>query len=162
MFTIRPAVPDDAEALCSLINELAAYERLSHESRPDPDALRAHLSPDTSPRCEALLAEDRATGGVIGFALYFPSYSTFLARWGIYLEDLFVQPAFRGQGVGLGLLKHLARIALERGCQRLEWSVLDWNTPAIDFYRQLGARPLDDWTTMRLSGEAMEKLIRDS
>ncbi len=159
-FTIRAAGPEDAEVLCALIVGLAQYERLAHEAVPDAEALRRHLAADAHPRCEALLAEDEATGEAVGFALFFPNYSTFLTRWGLYLEDLFVQPAHRGRGIGLSLLRRVAQIALERGCRRLDWSVLDWNAPAIDFYRRLGARALDDWTTMRLEDEALRRLGR--
>ena len=159
-FTIRPAGPDDAEALCRLIVELADYEKLAHEAHPEPQALRRHLAPGASPRCEALLAVDDAGGEAFGFALFFPNYSTFLTRWGLYLEDLFVRPSYRGQGAGLALLRGVARRTVERGGQRLDWSVLDWNDLAIDFYRRLGARPLDDWTTFRLEGDALHALGR--
>jgi GNAT superfamily N-acetyltransferase len=157
-YHIRPAGPGDAEVLVELILGLADYEKLAHEAAPDPAALRAHLRDDARPRCEALLAEEAATRRAIGFALYFPNYSTFLTRWGLYLEDLYVLPAFRGRGVGLALLRRVAEIAVARGCRRLDWSVLDWNAPAIAFYRKLGARPLDDWTTMRLEEEALQRL----
>ena len=158
MFTIRPATPDDAEMLAGLIHELAAYEKLTHEAEPDVRALREHLGAEAAPRCEALLAEDRTSGRAIGFALFFPNYSTFLTRWGIYLEDLYVQPEARGRGVGFALLQAVARIAAERGCERLDWSVLDWNRLAIGFYEKLGAKPMNDWTTMRLSGAALRRL----
>lgn len=156
-FTIRSAHPGDAEAVCGLIRELAAYEKLSHEAHPDPDAVRQHLAPGASPRCEALLAVDDASGEVFGFALFFPNYSTFLTRWGIYLEDLFVRPDHRGRGAGLALLRAVAERVVQRGGSRLDWSVLDWNTLAIDFYRKLGARPMNDWTTFRLDGEALKR-----
>ena len=158
MFTIRPATPDDAEALAGLIRELADYEKLAHEAAPDVRALRDHLSAEAVPRCEALLAERRTSGRAVGFALFFPSYSTFLTRWGIYLEDLYVQPEARSQGVGFALLQRVARVAAERGCERLDWSVLDWNELAIRFYEKLGAEPMSDWTTMRLSGAALRRL----
>ena len=157
-FRIREATPDDAETLVALILELADYEKLRHEARPDPEALRAHLHPDASPRCEALLAEDPATGEALGFALFFANYSTFLTRWGIHLEDIYVRPAYRGRGIGFALLKRVAEIAVARGAKRLEWQVLDWNEPALRFYRKLGARPMREWITMRLSGEALERL----
>lgn len=156
---LRPATPDDAEVLADLILQLAAYERLRHEARPDVVALRAHLHPAATPHLEALLAEDRETGQPLGFALFFPNYSTFLTRWGTWLEDLYVVPEMRGQGVGLALLREVAARTIARGGQRLDWSVLDWNTPAIDFYRRIGARPLDDWTTFRLTGEALQRLV---
>ena len=161
-YRIRAATPDDAPVLVKLINELAAYERLSHESRPDANALAKHLASETNPRCEALVAVARlpANGDeeIVGMALYFYNYSTFLTRWGIFLEDLFVTPAYRGKGIGFALLKHLARIAVERGCERLDWNVLDWNELAIDFYKKLDALPQSDWTTMRLTGEALTRL----
>jgi diamine N-acetyltransferase len=157
-FLLRSATPDDAEELARLITELAVYEKLAHEARPDAEALRRHLAAGASPPLEALVAEDRESGRVIGFALYFPHYSTFLTAWGLYLEDLFVEPAFRGRGVGLALLQRLAAVAVARGCPRLDWSVLDWNEPAIRFYEKLGAEAMDDWTTMRLSGAALERL----
>ncbi|SHK31897.1 GNAT family N-acetyltransferase [Rhodothermus profundi] len=159
-FRIRMAEPDDAETLVQLILELADYERLRQEARPNPEALRAHLHPEASPRCEALLAEDSATGEVVGFALFFANYSTFLTRWGIHLEDIYVRPAYRGRGIGFALLKRVAEIAVARGAQRLEWQVLDWNEPALRFYHRLGARPMRQWITMRLSGEALERLGR--
>lgn len=157
-FIIRRAVPADAETLVGLILGLAEYERLRHEAEPDADALRRHLAPDAHPRCEAMLAEDRDTGEAIGMALYFYNYSTFLTAWGIFLEDLFVVPHRRGGGIGFALLRHLARRAVEQGCRRLDWNVLDWNEPAIAFYQGLGAKPLDDWTTMRLTGEPLLRL----
>ena len=157
-FRIRPAGPEDAEILVQLIRELAEYERLGHEAAPDAGALRNHLAPEANPGCEALIAEAVETGEVLGMALYFFNYSTFLTRWGIYLEDLFVRPAARGQGIGFALLRRLAQIAVARGCRRLDWSVLDWNEPAIAFYRRIGAISLDDWITMRLTGEALEAL----
>ncbi|GIV58589.1 MAG: GNAT family N-acetyltransferase [Bacteroidetes bacterium] len=156
-FRLRPATPDDAEHLVRLIRALADYERLAHEAHPDADRLRRQLAPDATPPLEALIAENEA-GEAIGFALYFYHYSTFLTSWGLYLEDLFVVPEARGQGVGFALLRHLARRAVARGCPRLDWAVLDWNVQAIRFYEKLGARPLDDWTTMRLDGEALARL----
>mgnify|MGYP006280124601 CR=1 FL=1 len=154
---IRRATPDDAPTLVQLILELAEYEKLRHEAEPDAEALRRQLAPDAQPRCEALLAE--AEGGeAVGFALFFHNYSTFLTNFGLYLEDLYVRPEHRGQGLGFGLLQRVAQIADERGCQRLDWAVLDWNEPAIDFYEQLGAEPLDDWTTMRLNRTAIESV----
>lgn len=155
-FNIRPAGPEDAGTLVRLIRDLAEYERLSHEVVSDPDALAKHLSPDSYPRCEALLAESE--GQAIGFALYFHNYSTFLTRWGIYLEDVYVKPEYRGHGVGFALLEHVAAIAVSRNCGRMEWSVLNWNETANQFYRRLGARPMDEWTVMRLTGETLHRL----
>jgi len=154
---IRPATPADAEMLVTLIRELAEYEKLLDEAEPDAERLAEHLRPDPQPCCEALIAET-PDGEPVGFALYFANYSTFLTRFGLYLEDLYVRPAHRGQGIGFALLKRVARIARDRGCERLDWAVLDWNEPAIDFYRKLGAEPLDEWTTMRLTHDAITAL----
>ena len=156
--TIREADPDDAEIIAGLIVELADYERLAHEAAPSALALRRHLAPAANPRCEAILAEHEASGQVIGFALYFQNYSTFLTRWGLYLEDVYVKPDFRGRGAGFALLKRIAEIAVERGCQRLDFSVLTWNELALDFYRKLGAKELSTWSSMRLTGEALKEL----
>lgn len=160
-FQIRAATPDDAADIARLIDQLADYEGLSGESSPDTDALRQHLDPEAYPRCEALVAVDVTTGKKVGFALYFWNYSTFLTRFGIYLEDLFVKTEFRGRGVGYALFKRLAQIAVDRGCERMDWNVLDWNDLALDFYSRLGARTLDDWKTVRLEGPALRKLGSD-
>src|SRR4051812_15825979 len=147
---VRPATPADVPAIAGLIRGLAEYEQLPAE--PDEGRLRAHLfSP--RPYAESLLAEEG--GAVVGFALFFHNYSTFRCRPTIYLEDLFVLPAHRGRGHGKALLKALAQLAVSRDCVRLEWSVLNWNTPSIGFYRSLGAEPLDGWTVFRLSGDAL-------
>lgn len=152
---LRPAVRADVPEILRLIRALADYENLSREVVATEAALAATLFGDR-PAAEVLLAEDQ--GRAVGFALFFPNYSTFLAKPGIYLEDLFVEPAHRGKGTGKALLKAVARIAVERGCGRFEWSVLDWNEPAIGFYKSLGARPMDDWTIMRVTGEALRRL----
>lgn len=152
---IRPAQAGDVPDILRLIRALADYERLGHEVVATEDALRATLF-GPRPAAEVLLAEE--DGRPVGLALFFQNYSTFLARPGIYLEDLFVEPDFRGRGLGKALLQAVARVAVDRGCGRFEWSVLDWNQPAIDFYRALGARPLNDWTTFRVTGEALAKL----
>lgn len=152
---IRPAQAGDVPDILRLIRALADYERLGHEVVATEDALRATLF-GPRPAAEVLLAEE--DGRPVGLALFFQNYSTFLARPGIYLEDLFVEPDFRGRGLGKALLQAVARLAVDRGCGRFEWSVLDWNQPAIDFYRALGARPLNDWTTFRVTGEALAKL----
>jgi GNAT superfamily N-acetyltransferase len=146
MLQIRAAEPADAAVIFELIGELADYEHLRHEMVGSIEDLRTHLFAE--PRyAQALVAQwDRE---VVGFALYFFSYSTFLCRPGIYLEDLFVRPSMRGRGVGLGLLTALEQRARELGCGRFEWSVLDWNRSAIDFYRRFGARPNDGWTLFR-------------
>jgi GNAT superfamily N-acetyltransferase len=146
MLQIRAAAPADAAVIFQLIGELADYERLRHEVVGSVEDLRRHLFGE--PRyAHALVAQWH--GEVVGFALYFFSYSTFLCRPGIYLEDLFVRPSMRGQGVGLGLLRALEQLAREHGCGRLEWAVLDWNRSAIDFYRRFGARPHEGWTVYR-------------
>lgn len=153
---VRKAGSEDAETLVALILELAEYEKLRDEAEPDAAALRLQLAEDANPRCEALLAE--VDGTAVGFALFFRNYSTFLTNFGTYLEDLYVRPEHRGAGIGFALLQRVAQIARARGSRRLDWAVLDWNTPAIDFYRQLGAEPLDDWTTMRLTEEAIDRV----
>jgi len=157
-FRLRRATPADAPTLCALIQELAVYEKLADESAPDAGTLAGHLAPDANPRCGAVLAEHEETGAAVGFALFYPTYSTFLTNWGVHLEDLFVQPDFRGEGIGYALLERVVHIAADRGAERVEWMVLDWNTLALDFYDRLGAEPLDDWTTMRLSGKALKRL----
>ncbi len=157
---MRRATPQDADVLVEMIRELAAYEKLSHEVESDPAKLASHLAPDASPRCEAVIAESEA-GGPFGFALFYWSYSTFLTGWGVYLEDLFVREAHRGNGIGLQLLGWLARETVARGGTRLTWQVLDWNAPAIGFYEKLGARPLREWETMRLEDEALAAMAQD-
>jgi GNAT superfamily N-acetyltransferase len=152
---IRFATPADIPTIARLIHGLAEYERLSHAVTLSEDRLREHLF-GPRPFAEVLLAED--AGVVVGFALFFSSYSTFRAQPGLYLEDLFVVPERRGQGHGKELLTELARLAVERGCGRLEWSVLNWNEPAIRFYQSLGAVPLQEWTVYRLTDEALQTL----
>ena len=152
---IRPGRVEDISTIAQLIRELAEYERLSHEVTFTEAELRGHLFGPT-PKAEVLIAEDGRA--VVGFALYLHNFSTFLGRPGIYLEDLFVRPAHRHQGHGQAMLRELARIAVERGCGRFEWAVLDWNEPAIDFYRALGAVAMHDWTIFRVTGEALQKL----
>ena len=154
-FTLRPATPGDVPVILACIRALAEYERLAHECVATEALLHASLFGDR-PAAEVVLAfsgEEPA-----GFALWFESYSTFLARPGIYLEDLFVYPPFRGRGLGRLLLRYLARVAVERDYGRVEWSVLDWNVDAIGFYRSLGAELLDDWRRCRLAGEAIPAL----
>ncbi|MBN8830367.1 MAG: GNAT family N-acetyltransferase [Sphingomonadales bacterium] len=153
--TIRDAVPEDIDLIHGFILALADYERLHHEVRADKAALARHLF-GPRPMAEVLIAE--LDGAAIGFALFFHNFSTFEGRPGIFLEDLFVAPEARGQGAGKALLGRLAQIAIERDCARLEWSVLDWNQPAIDFYRSLGARPMDEWTVNRVDGPALATL----
>jgi GNAT superfamily N-acetyltransferase len=149
---IRPATAADTAAICQLIRGLAEYERLSDRLDLDEGRLRAYLF-GPRPLAEVLLAED--AGNVVGFALFFPIFSTFRCMPGIYLEDLFVVPEHRGKGHGKALLTALARLAVERGCSHLEWTVLKWNQPAIDFYQSLGAFPMDQWCNYRLMGEVL-------
>ncbi len=155
MATIRFADAADTPVILRFIRALAEYEKLEHECLADEASLRAQLF-GPRPYAEVLLIEE--DGAAHGFALFFHNFSTFLAMPGIYLEDLFVDPAQRGRGYGKALLAKLAGIAVERRCGRLEWSVLDWNKPSIDFYLSLGARPMDEWTVYRLDGPALEKL----
>ena len=152
---IRPATPADAPTIHRLIRELAAFERAPDAVENTPENLAWQLAADAPP-FGCLVAE--RGGGIAGFALYFFNYSTWTGRPGLYVEDLYVTPEARGEGVGKALFLALARIAAERGCGRMEWSVLDWNRTAIDFYRSFGARPMDDWTTYRLDAEALEKI----
>ena len=141
--------------ILSFIRKLAEYEKLSHEVVADEDTLRESLF-SANPTAEVLLAY--VGDNPVGFAVYFRNFSTFLGRSGMYLEDLFVEPAYRGRGIGKAILAHVAKVAKERGCQRLNWAVLNWNRPAIEFYQGLGAVLLDDWTVCRLSGSALDEL----
>ncbi|MBW8753641.1 MAG: GNAT family N-acetyltransferase [Sphingomonadales bacterium] len=150
--SIRPAAPADLPLIAALIRELAEYERLSHEVRFDPAELARHLF-GAHPMAEVVIAE--VDGAPQGFALFFHNFSTFEGKPALYLEDLFVRPEARGGGLGKALLIHLAGLAVERGCARFEWCVLDWNAPAISFYEKLGARPMSDWTVMRVDGDAL-------
>jgi GNAT superfamily N-acetyltransferase len=155
--SLRFATADDAGLLLDFIRQLAEFEKLRHEVVADEAAL-----------CESLFGERRVAEVILafwddepaGFALFFHNYSTFLARAGLYLEDLFVVPALRGRGIGQILLRTLARIAVKRGCGRFEWSVLDWNVDAIRFYERLGAKPMTGWTTYRVTGEALDELAK--
>jgi GNAT superfamily N-acetyltransferase len=156
---LRPAGAADAGLILELIRELAGFERLAHEVVADAAALHRHLFGER-PAAEVLIAE--VGDAPAGFALYFPTFSTFVGKPGLYLEDLFIRPAYRGRGIGRAVLIHLSRLAVERGCGRLEWSVLDWNERAIGFYRELGARPMSGWTVFRLDGEALETLASAS
>jgi len=154
-FSIRPATPDDAALILELITELADYERLRHEVEVTADAIRESLFGERRV-AEAVIGE--CDGAGVAFALFFHNFSTFLGRPGLYLEDLYVRPEFRGRGFGRNLLAHLAQLARERGCGRFEWSVLDWNEPAIRTYKGIGAAPLNEWTVYRLTGDALDKL----
>lgn len=159
MIEIREATADDAPLILQFIRGLAEYEKLAHEAVATEAGLRATLFGER-PQAEVILAFDG--GEPAGFALFFHNYSTFLGKRGLYLEDLFVNPDARGKGVGRALLVELARIAKARDCGRFEWSVLDWNEPAIKFYKSLGARPLDEWTIFRVTGDALDKLANGS
>ncbi len=152
---IRPAVEADVGLVLTFIRRLAEYERLAHEVVATEEGLRRWLF---GPRAYAEVVIAEWDGAPAGFALFFHNFSTFLGRPGLYLEDLFVDPAHRGAGIGRALLAHLARLAVERECGRLEWWVLDWNEPAIRFYRSLGAVPMDEWTVFRVTGEALTRL----
>ena len=152
---LAPAVEADVPLLLRFIRDLAVYEKLAHEVVATEDGLRRTLFGER-PYAEALIA--RLDGVPAGFALYFHNYSTFLGKPGLYLEDLFVEPGQRGKGIGRALLQRLAAIALERGCGRVEWAVLDWNAPSIAFYRALGASAMDDWTVFRLEGAALQAM----
>ena len=152
---IRAALEEEASLILQLIKELAEYEKLSHEVVATEDSLRRSLFGQRR-FAEALIGE--VEGEPAGFALFFHNFSMFLGRPGIYLEDLYVRPEFRGSGLGRALLGYLAKLTLERGCGRLEWSVLDWNEPAIGFYKRVGAAPVDGWTGYRVAGKALEEL----
>lgn len=153
--TLRRATPADTVLILSFIRELAEYEKLADRVVATEQGLREQLFGAT-PRAEVVIAQLR--GEPVGFALYFHNFSTFTGRAGLYLEDLFVRPAARGTGVGKVLMAYLAHVARARGCARFEWAVLDWNEPAIRFYRAIGAVGLDDWRVQRVAGEALEKL----
>ena len=155
MLQIQPARETDVPQILRFVRELARYERLEHEVIATEADLRAALFGER-PFAEALLA--RLDGAPAGFALFFHNFSTFTGRPGLYLEDLYVTPPARGRGIGRQLLRHLATVAIERRCARVDWAVLDWNTSAIAFYRSLGAQPLEDWRVFRLTGAPLEQL----
>jgi GNAT superfamily N-acetyltransferase len=155
LIAIRPATPDDVPLIRQLIVELAEYERMRDAAVATDAELREQLF-GAQPAAEVLLGE--VDGQPAGFALFFHNFSTFLGRRGLYLEDLFVRPQFRGAGLGKHLMATLARLAVQRGCGRFEWSVLDWNTPSIGFYRSIGAVGMDEWTVQRLQGDALHAL----
>ena len=158
---IRPAAPDDVTTILRFIRELAAYEKEPDAVETNEDMLHDALFGAT-PAAEALIAERGAEGAAaaepIGFALFYSTFSTWTGRRGLWLEDLYVAPEARGSGAGAALLQALAAIAVDRGCARFEWAVLDWNSPAVEFYRAKGALPLDDWTVQRVTGDALVKL----
>lgn len=159
--TIRPATRDDVPLILSLIRELAEYEKAPQDTKATPADIEQNLFGEgfgRGPVAECLI-------GLIddvpqGFAIFFPNFSTWVGRSGIYLEDLFVRPAARGSGLGKALLREIARIAVARNCGRVEWSVLDWNTPAIGFYKSLGAVAMDEWTVYRMTGDAVKRLAQ--
>ncbi len=157
--SIRSATPADISLIGQFIRDLAEYEKLAHEVRFDEAVMAQKLF---GPRTFAEVLIGEIEGTPQGFALFFHNFSTFEGRPGIYLEDLFVRPDARGSGLGKALLGKLAALAVERDCARLEWSVLDWNTPAIDFYKALGARPMDEWTVYRVDGDALTGLAAHS
>lgn len=155
MINIRPATPEDIPVLFQLIQALAEYEKLTHLVTGTAEALNSHLFGDR-PHAEAILAE--LDGLSVGFALFFPNYSTFLTKPGLYLEDIFVLPEYRRQGIGNAMLTYVAKLAFEREAGRLEWSVLDWNRSAIDFYEKMGATVLEEWRICRVSGDRLSFL----
>jgi len=150
---IRPATIDDSALILRFITELAIYEKAEHEVVANESHIRESLFGD-SVKAHGLICE--IDNKAVGFAVYFINYSTWLGKYGIYLEDLYVSPEHRGSGAGKAMLRKLAQIAVEKGCARVEWSVLDWNQPAIDFYLALGAKPQDEWTVYRLTGQALK------
>ena len=152
---IRPAGPDDAAAIANLVYELAVYEKLEHAVKGTADDFRRHLFGPAS-RAEAIMAE--IDGEPVGFALAFPTFSTFQCQPGLFLEDLYVKPEYRGRGIGKAIVRTLARQARERGYFKMEWVVLNWNAAAIAFYRSLGALPLDEWTVYQLHGRPLDRL----
>jgi GNAT superfamily N-acetyltransferase len=157
MFSIRPATRSDVQLILELIRELAAYEREPDKAiATAEDIIRDGFTAGTAPKFRVVIAESDAQPA--GFALFFYTYSTWWGRPGIHLEDLFVRPEHRGKGIGKALLVHLAQIAVQENCRRLEWQVLDWNTPAIDFYKSLGAQQMKEWFNMRVSDDALRAL----
>lgn len=156
-FNIRKATPADTPTILHLITQLAIYEKLEHEVVTSVEELRENIF--EKKHAEVIIAEEN--GKPVGFALYFYNFSTFLGKPGLYLEDLFVEPECRGKGYGKALLIALAKIAKEKNCGRMEWSVLDWNTPSIEFYKALGAKPMDEWTVFRLTKEGIDNLSNE-
>jgi len=157
---IRPTTAADAELICHFIRELARFEKLEDQMQATPELLREQLF-SSNPVAHAVILED-AHGKPAGFALYFFNFSTFMGRPGLYLEDLFVLPEYRGLGFGKVLLTYLAQVALQKNCARMEWAVLDWNKRAIDLYEALGAKPQSEWMTYRLTGPALRELAAQS
>lgn len=155
LISIRNASVGDVGLILHFVRELAIYEKAEHEVLADEDAIRSSIFGEGS-RVDALICEQQ--GEPVGFAVYFYNYSTWLGKMGLFLEDLYVSPEYRGNGAGIALLQHLARIAVERDCGRFEWNVLDWNEPSIKFYESLGAEPLNEWVGYRLTGQALQNL----
>jgi len=155
---IRPATPEDSTLIMRFITELAIYERAEHEVVATAEIIRASLFDEKSGTSALICSIDDVP---VGFAVYFSSYSTWLGKKGLYLEDLYVSPEYRGEGAGKALLKYLAQVAVATDCGRFEWSVLDWNEPAIQFYKSLGAEPQDEWIRYRLTGSALEALAKN-
>jgi GNAT superfamily N-acetyltransferase len=158
VFTLRDAVPEDCADIARLVQALAAFERLAHEARATEADFRRALFGNPA-RAQAALAI--VDGKAVGLALWFYNFSTFVGRAGLYVEDVFVEPAHRGAGIGRAFFRMMAVRAVQEGCGRMEWSVLDWNTPAIDFYRALGAEPMSEWTVQRLSGDTLHRLAQE-
>ena len=155
MLTIRDARPDDTATICGFIRDLARYEHLEHEMTATPESIAVALFGD-KPKAFALICE--VDGKPAGFTLCFYNFSTFLGRAGIYIEDLYVDPAYRKRGIGRAIFKALAKRAVDEGCGRVEWSVLNWNKPALDFYTGIGAKPMDGWQIQRLTGDTLVAL----
>lgn len=160
-YWIRIAGPNDAVPIFDLICQLAEYEKLSHQVTGSAAGIERYLF-GSKPVAEALVVQDKRSGELVGLALFFTSFSTFLTQPGLYLEDLFVKPSHRHQGIGQALLSELAKLTLERNYGRLEWMVLDWNSPAIEFYKKMGAQQLTEWIPNRVTGEALVQLARGS
>jgi GNAT superfamily N-acetyltransferase len=154
-FALRPTAPDDIPALHRLMRDFARYERLEHRFKISEATLRDVLF-GARPALESVLAQVDAVP--VGFALWYLTFGTFAGRWGLFVEDIYIDQAHRGRGIGLALFRHMARIALERGCTDMQWNVLDWNAPAIAFYRRIGARPVRGWIPQQLSGDALTAL----
>ena len=157
-FKLRDAVPEDCAEIARLVRALAEYEKLADEARATDEDFRLALF-GTPARAQAALAV--VDGRSVGLALWFYNFSTFVGRAGLYVEDVFVEPAHRGAGIGRAFFRMMAARAVQEGCGRMEWSVLDWNTPAVDFYRALGAEPMSEWTVQRLSGDTLQRLAQE-